>query len=107
MQANDGEQLRASPAMLVAAPRTVGRPPGRKNNRPNIRGWHEETEAARKLGVDIQTLRRKRRAGIGPKAWVREGRHILYRDGCEEEYLAEKLKATEDAEPRRGRRRAR
>ena len=82
----------------------AGRPRGLPNNRPSIPGWHDDHESARLLGEDIQTRRRNRRMGIGPK-WVRHGRHILYRDGAEEEYLAEKLAKTEPerAPPRRGR----
>ncbi|WP_242686371.1 helix-turn-helix domain-containing protein [Aeromicrobium sp. IC_218] len=34
-------------------------------------------DAARRLGVDVEQLRRWRRAGTGP-AWVRLGRSIRY-----------------------------
>jgi hypothetical protein len=61
-------------------------------------------DAARLLGEHIQTRRRKRQRGIGPK-WVRHGRDILYPDGAEEEYLAGLLKKAEveRESPRRGR----
>lgn len=88
------------------AARGSGRPLGRPDNQPSIPGWHSEHESARILGEDIQTRRRHRRMGIGPK-WVRHGRHILHPDGAEEEYLREKLAKAEAAAqpPRRGRRR--
>jgi hypothetical protein len=74
---------------------------GRRNNKPAVAGWHSEEEAARLLGEHLQTRRRKRKRGIGPK-WVRHGRDILYPDGAEEEYLAGLLaKAETEREPRR------
>jgi hypothetical protein len=100
----DGRQelLASTETIAIVSPRGSGRPPGRKNNKPNIQGWHEEEESARILGEDVQTRRRKRRAGQPPYDWVRHGRHVLYRDGCEEEHLASELrKRTATAEPRR------
>ena len=94
--------LAATATIALAAPRGSGRPPGRKNNKPDVQGWHEEEESARILGEDIQTRRRKRRAGRPPYDWVRHGRHVLYRDGCEEEHLANELRErTAAAKPRR------
>src|SRR5262245_60912125 len=61
---------------------------------PAIPGWHSEEEAAQLLGEHIQTRRRKRQLGVGPK-WVRHGRVVLYPDGAEEEYLAGLLKRAE------------
>src|SRR6516162_4341066 len=63
-----------------------------------------DEDAARLLGEHIQTRRRKRQRGIGPK-WVRHGRDILNPDGAEEEYLAGLLKKAEAEResPRRGR----
>ena len=77
---------------------------GNKNFKPCIPGWHSEEDAARLLGEHIQTRRKKRQRGIGPK-WVRHGRDILYPDGAEEEYLAGLLKKAEAEResPRRGR----
>jgi hypothetical protein len=95
---------------LVASPATeaiVGRQGKRpyKNNKPAAQGWHDETESARILGEDLQTRRRKRRAGEPPHDWIQTGRHVLYRDGAEEKFLAELLrKRAAAAEPRgRGR----
>ena len=79
------------------------------HNKPVVPGWHSEEESARILGEHLQTRRRNRQRRIGPKEWVRHGRDVLYRDGCEERYLAELLeKAEAEREsPRRGRRRSR
>jgi hypothetical protein len=63
----------------------------RKINKPAIAGWHDEVESARRLGEDIRTRGRKRRAGVGPQEWIQEGRHVLYQDGCEEKYLSDKI----------------
>jgi len=71
--------------------RQPGRPVGSKNNTPHLHGWHEEAEAARRLGEDIRTRARKRRLQIGPREWIKHGQHILYQDGCEEKYLASEL----------------
>ena len=83
-------------------PETTGR--SQKNRQPAVRGWHTEDEAARLLGEHIQTRRRNRKRGLGPK-WVRHGRDVLYPDGGEDEYLADLLKKAEAerAPPRRGR----
>jgi hypothetical protein len=73
----------------------------RRSNKPAVSGWHSEEKSAQLLGEHIQTRRRKRQRGIGPK-WVRHGRDILYPDGAEEEYLAELMaKAEAEHEPRR------
>jgi hypothetical protein len=75
--------------------------PSRRGGEPIVSGWHSEQAAAELLGEHIQTRRRNRSRGIGPK-WVRHGRDILYPDGAEEEYLAELLaKAEAEREPRR------
>lgn len=104
------EPLLASTANVLPSPaaRVLGRPPGRKNNEPDIAGWHSERESARLLGESLPTRRRKRRQGIGPR-WARSGRHVIHPDGAEEEFLAQQLAATErNAEPRpRGRQRRR
>jgi hypothetical protein len=88
---------------LPAAPGTE-QPVSRRNIKPTVPGWHSEQEAARLLGEHIQTRRRNRQRGIGPK-WVRHGHDVLYPDGAEEEYLAELLAKAEAAAepPRRGR----
>jgi hypothetical protein len=91
--------------LAVDDPRGPGRPLGRKNNTPSIEGWHSEQTAAQILGEDIQTRRRKRRAGLPPHDWARAGRHVLYRNGAEEQLLANELRErTAAAEPRRRRR---
>jgi hypothetical protein len=95
----------AHPETGQSSQRGFGRPPGRKNNRPNIDGFHDERVSADILGEDIQTRRRKRRAGLPPLDWILVGRHVLYPDGCEQRYAAELLaRRTAAAEvPGRGR----
>jgi hypothetical protein len=65
-----------------------------KNSVPAIPGWHSEERAAELLGEHIQTRRRKRQLGVGPR-WIRHGRAVLYPDGAEAEYLAGLLKRAE------------
>jgi hypothetical protein len=71
-----------------------------------IPGWHSEPEAAAMLGESLQTRRRNRRAGIGPR-WVRHGRRVLYEDGSEAAYLAGLQEKAEAASEPRGRGRPR
>ena len=99
----DADGLVALPATVAIVGRQGKRP--YKNNKPDAEGWHDEHEAARILGEDLQTRRRKRRAGEPPHDWIQTGRHVLYRDGAEEKFLAELLwKRAAAAEPRgRGR----
>ena len=97
-------------AIFDPAPAQIGHSDGptdralRRKFKPAVPGWHSEEDAARLLGEHIQTRRKKRQRGIGPK-WVRHGRDILYPDGAEEEYLAGLLKKAEAERelPRRGR----
>jgi hypothetical protein len=90
----------------LEASRRAGRLLGVPNNRPAVDGWHSEELAARKLGETLPTRRRKRRQGIGPKSIIM-GRHVLYRDGAEEKYLAELEAEAEASRKPRGRGRPR
>jgi hypothetical protein len=79
-----------------------GRKPGSKNNRPSIPGYRSEEEQAARLGISIYTLRRWRRAGIGPRP-IRLGRNDLYPENEEARFLDEKQAAAEHKPRGRGR----
>jgi hypothetical protein len=71
-----------------------------------IPGYITEAEQAVRLGQNLQTRRRNRRAGIGPTA-VKVGRRFVYRDGADAEWLAAEEAEAARARAKTWRRRAR
>jgi hypothetical protein len=84
------------------SPHVVRRRGPQKKYNATIPNWHNEEEAARLLGEHLQTRRRRRRAGIGPKC-VLNGREWLYPDGAEAAYLDALLQQKMEPPRRRGR----
>ncbi len=56
-------------------------------HRAALVGFFTEGEEAARLGVDLRTLRRWRRAGYGPDA-TRIGRLVIYSEAAERRFLA-------------------
>jgi hypothetical protein len=79
-----------------------GRPRGIKDKQPCLRGYLGEAETAQALGVSVQTLRRMRRRGQGPRA-IQINRHHMYGELALGEYLEDlESKAKTLAAERRG-----
>jgi hypothetical protein len=68
---------------------------------PHIEGLHSEEEEADILGESLQTRRRNRRRGIGPKP-IRHGRRYLYFDD-HSKYIAEQQAQVDRNERKRAR----
>jgi hypothetical protein len=56
-------------------------------HRAALAAYFTEAEEATRLGVDLRTLRRWRRAGYGPDA-TRVGRLVIYSEAAERRFLA-------------------
>jgi hypothetical protein len=67
---------------------------------PTIPGYFSEAEQAARAGVTVETLRRWRGKGIGPKH-VHIGRHVAYPVGNDEKWIEQQAEAERKSRVRR------